>query len=51
MDNKILKFIAKQIRDEANYLDLEMYEVTHAKLVVLASLLDEIAKMSELESK
>lgn len=39
MDNKLLRFIAKQIQDEADELDKEEYTGTYIRLMFLAEII------------
>ena len=44
MDNKLLRFIAKQITEEADELDLEEYTGTHVRLMFLADIILEMTE-------
>ena len=44
MDSKLLRFIAKQIQEEADELDLETHTGTYVRLVFLAEIILEMTE-------
>ena len=44
MDNKLLRLMAKKIKEEADELDLEMYAGTHERLLFIAEIILEMTE-------